>query len=1135
MRPAPKLFLALLSYFALGNALGQTPVTAVSTPQPNLTGNLDRPLRYKPDGHDFVITNGGEFFNRPLYGGNTAFRVDAGDQPEFSLYLPGRGGNLRIGLKIAAGAKWLHETASITARYRPGSMLYEIRDPLLGANAVIHLHAIALHKTEGLIVRIEIKGLATPTELLLAFGGLNGQRGKRDGDIGTEQVPISEYFQLKPEFCRDNTFTLSGNTFLLRGKPGTLAGTASQGTQFTIANAAQWPDATRLIASAGQPTDLPVLLGRTPLTDGKPAFIAIQRVTSNSEDQGELATYLEVKGEKPSASPTTQTAPPPTASTLTADSLPQLFAEAEQHFRALREQVTIDTPDPFLNAAVAALNVAADAVWDEPQGVVMHGAIAWRSKLLGWRGPYTMDALGWHDRARRHLTYWATRQNTSPIPDRLPPPDETANLARSEAALHRNGDISNSHYDMNLVYIDALFRHLLWTGDLDFARQVWPVIERHLAWEKRLFRREFTTANGEKLPLYEAYAAIWASDDLQYNGGGTAHASAYNYYHNKMAARLARLLGHDATPYQREADLIARGMRELLWMPDQGMFAEYKDYLGLQRIHPSAGLWTFYHTIDSEVTTPEEAWQMTNYINRNLPHLPVRGTGVPENLHVLSTTNWMPYTWSINNVVMGENIHGALAYWQAGRADEAFLLTKSALVASMFMGISPGNVGSMNYLDVYRREAQRDFGDGSGITSRAIIEGLFGIKPDLLAGELVISPGFPSEWDHAKLHHPDIDFEYRREDLIETYTIESRLEKPTTLSLRLPALRDHVESVKINGAEAKWHVVDDSVDIPRIAINTPVNASQVISVRWTGIAPDNANNILSEWSPSTPAKIIQKNEKPWGVLVEQGQMRWWLHLHLTVIDSNVWQEPHPDSDRSDPLNLTPFFNDRVTQIFKNEYRSPRSPFASLAIPKQGIGAWAGFVNATAEIDDTGLRAVATANHGRITLPNGVPFTTPGTGDARNIVFTSQWDNYPREATIPLIGHASQIFLLMAGSTNWMQSRIDNGEIIVTYTDGTTACRPLHNPTTWWPIDQDYFIDDFQFQNNAPLPPRIDLKTGKIRLLDPTTFKGQGGVIPGGAATVLTLSLDSKKELRSLTVRTLSNEVVIGLMAATLVR
>jgi hypothetical protein len=42
-------------------------------------------------------------------------------------------------------------------------------------------------------------------------------------------------------------------------------------------------------------------------------------------------------------------------------------------------------------------------------------------------------------------------------------------------------------------------------------------------------------------------------------------------------------------------------------------------------------------------------------------------------------------------------------------------------------------------------------------------------------------------------------------------------------------------------------------------------------------------------------------------------------------------------------------------------------------------------------------------------------------------------------------------------------------------------------------------------------------------------------VEGGAATVLDVPLDNSKELKSLTVRALANEVVIGLMSATLAR
>jgi hypothetical protein len=256
-----------------------------------------------------------------------------------------------------------------------------------------------------------------------------------------------------------------------------------------------------------------------------------------------------------------------------------------------------------------------------------------------------------------------------------------------------------------------------------------------------------------------------------------------------------------------------------------------------------------------------------------------------------------------------------------------------------------------------------------------------------------------------------------------------------------------------------------------------------------------------------------------------------------------WKIKAGETTKWEPVNLIPVFNDKVTQIFKNQYLTPRSPFCSLAMPRQGFGSWC-HPSDTFAVDDSGLRAVSQKNNGRIVLPNGIPFETPGTGQTpgdgedaakNNIAFTSQWDNYPREIAVPLSGNASHIYLLMAGSTTSMQSQFDNGEVIVTYADGSTERLALRNPTTWWPIDQDYFIDDYAFRRPEPIPPRVDLKTGKVRILDLAEFKGKGGIVPGGAATVLDLPLDKSKELKSLTVRALANEVVIGLMSATLVR
>src|SRR5437764_6345204 len=116
------------------------------------------------------------------------------------------------------------------------------------------------------------------------------------------------------------------------------------------------------------------------------------------------------------------------------------------------------------------------------------------------------------------------------------------------------------HYDMNLVFVDELLNQFNYTGDLQYVKEMWPLLVRHLAWEKRNF-----DADGDG--LYDAYAAIWASDALEYSGGGVTHSSAYNYRSNLMAAQLAKLIGEDPTPYQKEADKILAAMNSKLWMP----------------------------------------------------------------------------------------------------------------------------------------------------------------------------------------------------------------------------------------------------------------------------------------------------------------------------------------------------------------------------------------------------------------------------------------------------------------------------------------------------------------------------------------------------------------------------------------
>lgn len=814
-----------------------------------------------------------------------------------------------------------------------------------------------------------------------------------------------------------------------------------------------------------------------------------------------------------------------------------LYNKSEQARADLASRIRITTPDPYFNTLGGALAVAADGIWDGE--VWLHGAIGWRMPLSGWRAAYTGDALGWHDRARTHFNAYAASQVTE-VPNTIPHPaqDSTLALARSEkkwgTPQYSNGYICRNprrndqmhHYDMNLCYIDELLWHFNWTGDLEYARRMWPVLTRHLAWEKRNY-------DPDNDGLYDAYACIWASDALYYNSGAVTHSSAYNYRSNRLAAMIAEKIGEDPAPYREEADRILKALNTRLWMPERGHWAEFQDFMGHKRLHTSPGVWTIYHALDSDIADPFQAYLATSYVDREIPHIPVRGDGLKdEGYATISTTNWLPYSWSINNVAFAEVMHTALAYFQAGRADAGFHLLKSSVLDGMYLGESPGNFGQISFYDAARGECYRDFGDPIGVASRVLIQGLYGILPDAMNGRLLVKPGLPSSWPFASLHTPDIDFDFKHtNEAVTSYTIIHRLPAVRTLELQFPAQRSEVAKLTVNGKPATWTLVENSITRPVLSVMVPASSDEKveINIEWGGeVLGSPAKSQIEAASAEAPVRFVP---------MQQGDMKWWAPVDnpMAADKGNSTQFSafaKVNSSKCEPVVMDKQFNSAVTDIFRNEYLSPRSPYTTLQIPKQGIGEWCHPLH-TVDIDDSGLRS--SVQKGVLNTKLGVPFRTPAEG--QNIAFTSLWDNYPDSLTVSLKGKASRAYLLMAGSTNHMQCHIDNGLIRVYYKDGTCDKMALRNPDNWAPIEHIFFEDGLAFNRHAPALYRLRLKTGEIsnNFGEELGFPGASRELDGGAAILLEMPLNPDKKLSHLVLETLSNDVVIGLMGITLQR
>lgn len=1145
------------------------------------------------------------------------------------MYMPGMGGNLKFGIAAGDSSKWLTNAKTITARYRAGSRLYTIEDPILGGGK-LEMEVLAMADAEGLIVKARFQNTKTPVMLYWAFGGASGKKFSRDGDMGPD--PESSFY-LKPEYCKGNNYTLNGNSFTLQYGAGLQVGQdgryfvedLNQQSQLSAAQklvgifpaeaALKIGDATALNTPqsfyTSQVDSAPAMGGRMNVMPGKDYYFAIHNpVTKPAFAYADAA---------------------------------QQFIKSDSIVKAVANRITLNTPDPFINTIGGTLAVASDATWEAPS--YLHGSIGWRMRLNGWRGAYTADALGWHDRAKTHLSAYAKSQVTTPANGPIVA-DTATHLSRSleklgtgmftSGYISRNPDgkgLTAHHYDMNLVYIDIMLRHYAWTGDTAFLKETWPLLKRHLEWETRNF-----DPDGDG--LYDAYAAIWASDALQYSGGGVAHSSAYNYYAFSKAAEIAVLLGENPTPYRIEAAKILKAMNTLLWMKDKGSFAEYKDALGNRLLHPAAALWTVYHSMDSETMSPFQAYQSLRYIDNEIPHIPVKAKGLTDSgYYTLSTTNWMPYTWSLNNAALAESMHTALANWQAGRTDEAYKLFKSEVLAAMYLGGSPGNFVQISHYDAIRKEAYRDFGDPIGMFSRAIVEGLFGIVPNALNKTFTVRPGLPANWNYASFSTPDIAFDFKRSGLSDTYTLIPKFTQNLNLTFQAFA-RGQVQRITVNGKTVNWKNLDSAVGRPVIEIITPAAAKYVISIAWQGARPVLPStekiypvggavnekiagaNVLKVYDPQNALTNIATKADGFSASVvagagnytvfiqlRQGKLTWWMPLcfkvekavtlltstdpeqntssfrlqNNTAHDINAvlmvnsfstslnipagkvsdeitipanelvtgtnniiikqangetttaslhnWQSV--TKGKLETVDMNTYFNDKVTQIFRNKYLSPRPQATTLQLPWQGTGDWPHYAE-TYNINDSGLRRLA-GEKNTITIPQGIPFSTPGTAGTNNILFTSQWDNYPHQKTVPLSGSSSHAYLLMSGSTNPMQSQLTNGVIVVEYTDGTADSLVLHNPETWWPIEEDYYTDGFAFALKRPRPTRIHLKTGAIVSGEESKAQYNGKEIEGGAATVLDMPLNASKTLKSVTLKTVANDVVIGLMAVTLLR
>ena len=1032
---------------------------ALAMPVKAQTSNImQRKANYLPEGRTFVCENGNNRYTRALYGSTDEYRIETSDRPIFAIYKKNSHRNIRFRIKYDGKVIQVDSADYCKAIYEAGRRDYILRDKRWGKGE-LRLSVLAYPETLGGIWKFTADGFDKNVEIEGLICETATSKFGRFGDIGRFDKPGGFEVPAHPKMLQTVWGTIEIQT------PSVASVAVSKGKKKVVKRQA-------LNTKLSQ------------LQNSKDLFFSVDSVTLSSGNDAKMQ---------------------------------QRFDAAEKWRKDLSSTISFTTPDPYINPIGGAMVMAADGAWDGK--VWLHGAIGWRMPLNGWRAAYMGDFLGMQDRQRIHFDAYAKSQVTDVPVTKGHLMDAGHGLSRGAykwgTPMYSNGYICRNpennkqfhHYDMNLVYIDELLWHFQFDADTTYMRKMWPVIKSHLAWEKN-------TWDPDNDGLYDAYCCIWASDALQYNSGAVTHSSAYNYRGNLLAARIAEIIGENPKPYREEANKILNALNARLWLKGEGHWAEYQDFMGLKRVHEDAALWSVYTPIDCGVGTAEQNFWATKYVDRHIPHIPYIYNG--KEYQTISTTDWAPYEWSLNNVAMAEVMHTVLAYYQAGRVEEAYKLLKANILDFMYLGNSPANFGQISTHDRAMGESYRDFSDVTGISSRALIEGLYGITPNALEGEVIIRPGFPAAWDSASIHTPYLDYSFKRVNGKEFFDIKQNFKRPLKVVIRQ------------NLGFGKY--------------------------KDTAFTTDKEQHIelasVEDMTAKENEAMIDKAETLAGMVANQSGKEW---TDVKGIGNDFDDVKSKDCKM---VNMDALFNSNVSDIFQpGKYVSPRSPYTTLCVPTQGMGDWCS-TKKIAKINDAKFRSLVKDGVFTATLAEKdwtsktqgkalLGFRSPTEG--KNIAYTSLWDNYPDSITIPLKGKASHAYLLMAGSTNPMQYAIENAVVRVEYTDGTSDVLMLTPPVNWCPIEQDFVDNATAFPMPKVRPYRIGLNTG---IVSRHIFKDSSNqetftagdipelklamcALPGGAATMLDMPLNPKKKLRSLTLRTLSNEVVIGLMGITL--
>ena len=230
------------------------------------------------------------------------------------------------------------------------------------------------------------------------------------------------------------------------------------------------------------------------------------------------------------------------------------------------------------------------------------------------------------------------------------------------------------------------------------------------------------------------------------------------------------------------------------------------------------------------------------------------------------------------------------------------------------------------------------------------------------------------------------------------------------------------------------------------------------------------------------------------ICAKSGEYEGWIAADYKIVCEDRVEIPFEEKPFK-PVDMTRFFNCNMTEVHEQAYIYPRPEGFSMGSFQNGRYShnWNQRGRNVVYVDDFMLRS----SGGTVHSPSGIPFETPAENE--NVACVSMFDVFPTDITVPLSGKGQEVAVMFIASTNCMLSYVENARITVKYKDGTTTSESLVYPLS---------IDDWL----------TSALTTEAEIFYFSNYNH---------ATVKRVKIDPEKELESIKIEAVANDVILG--------